>query len=81
MTVISKATDFYRHPNQYTKADDIVVINDAKSDRIKGILIPEKLVEEYRYIIDEAMERSIVNSFKVPVDDEIVEAFGEDLPK
>ncbi len=81
MTVISKASEFYRHPNQYTKADDIVVINDAKSDKIKGILIPEKLVEEYRYIIEEAMKRSILNSFKSPVDDDIVEAFGEDLPK
>lgn len=81
MTVISKASEFYRHPNQYTKADDIVVINDAKSDKIKGILIPEKLVEEYRFIIDEAMKRSIVNSFKAPVDDTLATAFGEDIPQ
>ena len=81
MTVISKASEFYRHPNQYTKANDIVVINDAKSDKIKGILIPEKLVEEYRYIIDEAMNKAIVNSFKAPIEEDIVEAFGEDIPE
>jgi len=75
------ASEFYRSSSVFLNSDKIVTIEDAKSHKLKSILIPEKLIEKYRYILDKELEESIIKSFSAPMPEEVQAAFAEDLEK
>jgi len=81
MSHSTTASEFYRSPSVFLDSDEIVTIEDAKNHKLKSILIPEKLIEKYRYILDKELEEGIVKSFSTPMPEEVQEAFAEDLEK
>ena len=81
MATTATASAFYKNPSIYLKSDQIVRIEDAKSHKLKSILIPEKLLEKYRFILDKELEESIIKSFSAPMPEEIAESFAQDMEK
>lgn len=81
MSTMVSATNFYKSPSRYLRGDELVTIEDTKSHKLKSILIPEKLVEKYRFILDHELDASIKKSFELPMPAEIPDAFVSDVEK
>jgi hypothetical protein len=81
MSQSTSASEFYRRPSIYLNANEIVTIEDTKSHKLKSIIIPEQLIEKYRYILDQEMEENILKSFTHKLPDAVQNAFGEDMEK
>lgn len=81
MATMVSASNFYKSPSRYLGSNEIVTIEDTKSHKLKSILIPEKLIEKYRYIIEQEMESAILKSFTHSKPQALDEAFGNDLGK
>jgi hypothetical protein len=80
MITLKKTDEFYKNSNLYLAKDELIQVKD--NNGVKCIIIPEKLVKKYSYILDdEKLKQQILNSFKEPILNEIEESFCEDMPK
>ena len=69
MLVYEGVRSFQKYMTKYINGDDIVIIEDAKTHREKGVFMPYKLYILFQDQIREAIREDIKNSFIEEFDD------------
>ena len=69
MLVHEGVRSFQKYMTKYINGDDIVIIEDAKTHREKGVFMPYKLYILFQDQIREAIREDIKNSFIEEFDD------------
>lgn len=54
---------FQKYMTKYINGDSVVVIEDAKTHKEKGVYMPYSIYELFTTQIDEAVKKDMINSF------------------
>jgi len=68
MLIHEGVRSFQQHMTKYINGNDVVIIEDAKTHREKGVFMPFGVYELFKDQINEAIREDIKNSFSESFD-------------